>query len=126
MKQNDIVQPSAFGRLNFTLLTSGALWVVSVFLAGMAVFALREVLIWGVALVLAGPDRLSQLRAENMVTLANNCGVAIFGVLALAAIISISEYFFHHADKPRTLRMLLYLVAVECAIVLPVWAIFWR
>ena len=63
MKQNEMVQQSAFGRLNLTLLTSGALWVASVFLAGMAVFALREVLIWGVALVLAGPDRLSQLRA---------------------------------------------------------------
>lgn len=124
MNSNKLIHYSP--RIAVTHILSIALWVASIILVVLGIFALREVLIWGVALVLSAPDRLSQLRAENMVTLSQQCGVVVFGVVALGAIIAISEYFFRNFGKPRLLRTLLIILAFEAALVLPVWALFWR
>lgn len=105
---------------------SGALWLVSVGLGGLAVFALRAVLIWALALLIPQPDNASRLETANVINFAQMCGSIAFGLAFLAVIIYMSERFFRDAGKPRFTRALVTLIAVECAIVLPVWWLLWR
>jgi hypothetical protein len=124
MKQTGLTQQQPIFIVSALLST--VLWLVSLVLAGLCFFAVRDVFIWGLALILTGPDRLSQLRAENYVTLAHNCAMIIVGVVDLGVIIFITEYFFRHTGQPRLLRFLAWTLAIEGAILLPVALLFWR
>jgi hypothetical protein len=113
-------------RPSSTVLVSAALWLVSIVLGGLAVFALRAVLLWGMALVIPVTDVASQLEATKVINLSGMCGSVVFGLVFLGIIIYISERFFRDAGKPGFMRTLITLLIVECAIVLPVWWLFWR
>ncbi len=126
MTQNELTRSQPISSINLNVLISGVLWLISIALTVMCIFAMRELLIWGVGVLLASPDRGDQLRAANALDLANQCGMIGFGVIDLAVIIGISGYFFGHMRQARTLRILALVVAIECAIVIPVWWLFWR
>jgi hypothetical protein len=126
MTQNELTRPQPIGKINLNILISSVLWLVSIALTVMCIFAVRELLLWSVALLLAPPDREAQLRTANMLNLVHQCGMIILGVIDLGFIVGITEYFFRHMREPRALRLLALVVAIECAIVIPVWWLFWR
>ncbi|HVU11945.1 MAG TPA: hypothetical protein VHD90_11740 [Phototrophicaceae bacterium] len=105
---------------------SAGLWIVSVGLALASTFALRDIFVWGLGLLLASPDQASRLRAANTINFAQMCALVIFGVISVGVIVFSSEYFFHYAGQPRFWRRLAGIVAVECVIVLPVALLLWR
>jgi hypothetical protein len=90
-----------------TVLVFGLLWLISAILAFLAMFAIREVFLWGVVELLYRntPDRDSQ--AAGIVNASHYCLALVLGLVGLAAVIWGSEF------------------AVECAIVLPVALAFW-
>jgi hypothetical protein len=108
------------------VIASGALWLVSVALGGLAVFALRAILMWALALLIPQPDAGSRLETANAINLFQMCGTIAFGVVFVGVIIYVSERFFRDAGKPRFLRTLATIILIEGAIVLPVWWLLWR
>ena len=108
------------------LIVSAGLWVASVALALLSTFALRDIFTWVLAFILASPDPASRLRAANTINFAQMCALVIFGVISIVVIVFSSEYFFHYAGQPRTLRRQIGIVIAECVIVLPVALLFWR
>jgi len=108
------------------LALSVVLWLVSLALTALSPFALRDLLIWGLALVIPQPDQLTRLRTAQAINLASQCGIVLLGVLALVVMVFSTEYFFHQAGQPRLLRRLAGIIAVECLIVVPVAWFFWR
>ncbi len=101
-------------------------WLVSVALAALSPFALRDVLVWAMALVIPQPDQYSRLRTAQSINVASQCGTAIFGVLAVVVMVFCTEAFFHHAGQPRLLRRLAWVIAAECLLIIPVALFFWR
>jgi hypothetical protein len=108
------------------ILITGALWLVSVALGGLAVFALRAVLMWGMAFLIPQPDTASRLETANVINFVQMCGSVVFGLAFLAVILYISERFFRDAGNPRLTRALVRLIVIEGVIVLPVWLLLWR
>ncbi len=105
---------------------AAVLWLISVVLAALSPFALRDVLIWALALAIPQPDQYNRLRAAQTINVASQCGTVIFGIIAVVVMVFSTEYFFHHAGQPRLLRRLGRIIAVECLIVIPVAYFFWR
>lgn len=108
------------------VIVSGALWLASVVLGGLTVFAARVILIWAMALLIPQPTTKARLETTNVINLAQQCGTVVFGLILLGIIVYTSERFFREAGNPRLLRMLARIIAVECLIVLPVWWLVWR
>ena len=125
MKQMELGQDQFFMKRGVTILVSAVLWVVSVILALLAIFAVREVVIWALATALTGDDQASRLQAAHFVNLGQDCAIVALGLIGLIAIIYSGDYFFHHMGEARLLRRLLVIIAVECVIVVPVALIFW-
>ncbi len=107
-------------------IASAGLWIVSVGLALASTFALRDIFVWGLGLLLASPDQASRLRAASTINFAQMCALVIFGAFSVVIIVFSSEYFFHYAGQPRFWRRLTVIIAAECVIVLPVALILWR
>lgn len=107
------------------VLLFGALWLLSVFLMFLTIFALREAFLWGLAeiLVWRRPDHPHQSAA--IINAAHHCFVILLGLVSIVVVIGGSEFAFRRAGKPGSLRVLLLIIAVECAIVLPVALAFW-
>ncbi len=126
MKANPLLDSrSPAQRLGLHLLTI-ALGLIASVLALAAIFALRELVIWGAALLLSGVDSLSKSQNAGLIDIVNNCGSMILGLLAITAIIVGGEYIGKHVGERRLLRLLGIAIAVECAIILPVGYFFWR
>jgi hypothetical protein len=122
------IQPSGIRHTlkhAITVLVFGLLWLISAILAFLAMFAIREVFLWGVVELLYrdSPNRASQ--TAGIVNASHYCLALVLGIVGLAAVIGGSEYAFRRAGKPGSLRVLLLIIAVECAIVLPVALAFW-
>jgi hypothetical protein len=105
---------------------SVVLWLVAVVLAALSPFALRDVLMWGMALVIPQPDQFTRLRTAQTINVASQCGIVIFGIIAVVVMVFCTEYFFHNMGQPRFARRLGRIIAVECLIVIPVALFFWR
>lgn len=126
MKANSLVEDvSPFRRIGVRLLTI-ALWLSASVLALAAIFALRELVIWGAALLFGSINSLTRAQAAGLVDIVNNCGTMFLGLAAITAIIVGGEYSGKHLGERRLLRLLGVVIVVECAIVLPVGYFFWR
>ena len=108
------------------LALSGVLWLVAVVLSGLGVFALRDLLIWGLALIIPQPTTKSRLETANVIDLAQQCGVVIFGLMGLVVLLYCTERLIRDAGQPRLLRALARIIAVEAVIVLPAVLFLWR
>jgi hypothetical protein len=126
MLQNKVTLNQPLNRLNGNFFVSVGLWMFSMFLTVMSVFAFRELFLWGMSVILASPDRATQLRTANLIDFSHQCTMLIVGMAALAVMIGVSEYFFRHLREARTVRILFLIAAIEAAIVLPTWFLFWR
>jgi hypothetical protein len=126
MLQNKVTPNQPLNKLNGNLLVSVGLWMFSMFLTVMSVFAFRELFLWGMSILLASPDRATQMRGANLIDLSHQCTMIIVGMAALGVMIGVSEYFFRHLREARTTRILFLITAIEAAIVFPVWLFFWR
>lgn len=108
------------------LAASGVLWLASVVLGLLGIFALRDLLVWGLALIIPQPTTKVRLETANLISLAQQCGVVVFGVIGLVLLVYCTERLIRDAGKPNLLRLLARIVAVEFVIVLPAWWILWR
>lgn len=127
MNQHQLARSAQGTRRIGTAAASYALWLISVVMAVMCIFALREVIIWGLATALTRPDMIlaDRMQAANMVNLASQCGIIILGIVALGVILYTSEKVFRGAGQTQLMNRLVLLIVVESIIVLPVALIFW-
>jgi hypothetical protein len=126
MQQNGLIPKPFSIRISVTALVTVVLWLVAVVMTAVCVFALRELLLWATAALLASPNRREQLQAANAINLAHQCGMIILGIVDLGVILVITELFFKHIGQPRFMRTLVVIILVETAIVLPTALLFWR
>ena len=125
MKANPLLdRMSPAQRVGVRMLTI-TLWLTASVLALASIFALRELVIWGAALVFSEINSLSKSQTAGLINLANNCVAMFFGLAAIAGIIAGGEYVGKHVGERRLLRSLGIAIAVECAIILPVGFFFW-
>ncbi len=125
MKANPLLERmSPAQRVGARMLTIG-LWLLTLVLGLLTIFALRELVIWGAAILFSGVDSLSKSQAAGLINIANYCSVAILGIMVLGAVIVSGEYVGKHIGERRLLRLLTIMIAVECAIILPVGFFFW-
>lgn len=102
-----------------------ALWLVSVFLAVMTIFAMREFLSWGMGMTLSEADYTRNYATNDLINMVTQCGTVILGMLALSVIIYTGDAVFRSAKHPRTVRTLFLVLGVELSIVVPAAIIFW-
>jgi hypothetical protein len=102
------------------VLVSGALWLVSILLTCMTIFAIREIVVWGFALTLTDP------KAPAIINVVQQWLMIVLGIVALGVILYTGELFFDHAGQPRLMRTFGRIIVVEFLIVLPVGLLFWR
>ncbi len=107
-------------------LVTVVLWLLALVLGLLSIFALRELVIWGAAILFSGVDALSKSQSAGLVDIANYCGVVFLGLVTLVGIVASGEYVGKHAGERHLLRLLTIMIAVEGAIILPVWFFFWR
>lgn len=125
MSQNELIHEPIWVKKTIISLVSAVLWLVSAILALLSIFALREVVIWVVTSLAVDPDQGYSYRADGIIRLSSQCSAVLLGMLSIGVIILSSEYLFRRASEPRTVRILTWLVAAECAIVVPVGLLFW-
>ncbi len=113
-------------RKIISTVTTVVLWLISALLALVSIFALRELLLLLLTKLLINPEAISNADAEHTIFAANDCSAFIFGIFCLGVIVVTSDYVFKRVGQPRTIRILIGLIVVECIIVLPVALIFWR
>jgi hypothetical protein len=123
--QNELTRGTPFA-VNAALILSVVLWLVSVVLAMLCLFAARELLILGLGLLFTGADRLTQMRGANLLNTSHHCLIMILAVVDVTVLMAITEYFFRYMGQPRLLRAQLVIIALECAMVVPAWWMFWR
>jgi hypothetical protein len=126
MTQNDLTRNQPMFKISPAVVLSVALWLVAIVLAMLCVFAARELFLWGLGVLIPQPDTRSRLQAANFIDLAHQCFMLILGVADIILLMGISEYFFRHIGQARLLRTLALVIAIESAIVLPVYLFFWR
>ncbi|MEO8395036.1 MAG: hypothetical protein ABI700_18715 [Chloroflexota bacterium] len=124
MRQNELKLTTS--RKLISTVTTLVLWLISAVLALVSIFALRELLFLILTKLLINPDAISNADAEHTIFAANDCSAFIFGIFCLGVIVVTSDYVFKRVGQPRTFRLLIGLIVVECIIVLPVALIFWR
>ncbi len=105
---------------------SAGSWAVSVVLTLASIFALRDVIVWALAILLPNQDMAAQLDSANLINLANQCGVIGLAVIALVVIAYSTEHAFRQSNQARTRRRLIGIIVVECVIVLPVALLLWH
>lgn len=108
------------------MMLTGVLWLVMFILGTLAVFALRDLQVWLMAALIPQPTTKARLETANVINMAQQCGIVIFGMIALVALIYFTERAIREAGQPRVMRMLARVIAVEAVIVLPVWWVLWR
>ncbi|MCC6804402.1 MAG: hypothetical protein IT319_16080 [Anaerolineae bacterium] len=108
------------------LALSGVLWLATVVLSVLLIFALRDMLIWGLGLVIPQPTTKARLETANVISLAQQCGVIVFGLVGLILLIYCTDRLIREAGQPKLLRTLARIIAVEFVLVLPAWWILWR
>ncbi len=108
------------------VILTGALWLVMFILGTLAVFALRDLQVWLMAALIPQPTTKSRLETANVINMAQQCGIVIFGMIVLVALIYFTERAIRDAGQPRLMRTLARVIVVEAVIVLPTWWILWR
>ncbi|MBZ0290548.1 MAG: hypothetical protein K8I30_23190 [Anaerolineae bacterium] len=126
MKLNGMAPERPAPNASLAVLVSGALWLVAVLLTIISIFAIREIILWGLGFLLIDPQAAHNYQAVEVINLAHQCLMMVLGIAALGLVIYVSESFFAHAGQPRLLRTLGRIVAVEFGIVLLVALLFWR
>lgn len=101
------------------------LWLLSVFLAVMTIFAMREFLVWGMGLTMTEADYTRNYATVDLINMVTQCGTIIMGMLAMAVIIFTGDSVFRDARHPRTVRNLFLVLGAELSIVIPAAVIFW-
>jgi hypothetical protein len=127
MNQNELAREQPNMNRILAILISGVLWVLVLVLSMSCLFALRELLIWFLALILPTPDPDSarRIQAANLINVVVPCAFIVMGLIDMVFIVYISEHFFSRAGQARLNRFLLKIIAVQCLIVLPVAWFFW-
>src|SRR5690348_4475650 len=113
MKLNEVSPGRPAPTVTIAVLVSGVLWLVSVLLTIISIFAIREIILWGLAFILIDPHAAHNYKAAGVINLAHQCLMMVLGVAALGLIIYTSEQFFAHAGQPRLMRILGRIIAVE-------------
>ena len=126
MGQNQLTQDQPAARKTVAILLTGVSWVISALLVLMCIFAIREIALFLMATIFTVPDPAQNAKTDNLIDTAHQCLMPFLGIIALVVTIFSSEYVFRYAGQPRSFRALIRIIAVECAIVLPVWWLFWR
>lgn len=126
MKLNGLAPERPANRVSVAVLVSGALWLVSVLLTIVSIFAIREIILWGLGVALVDPQADHNFQATEVINLVHQCMMMVLGIAALGAVIYLSESFFSHAGQPQLIRRLGRIIAVELGLVLLVALLFWR
>jgi hypothetical protein len=126
MKLNGVAPERPAPNASIAVLVSGALWLVSVLLTIISIFAIRELILWGLGFLLIDPQAAHNYQATEVINLAHQCLMMVLGIGALGLVIYISESFFAQAGQPRLIRTLSRVIAVEFGLVLLVALLFWR
>jgi hypothetical protein len=102
-------------------LASLILWLASTVLAFLCLFAVRDLLLWGLAAALTppSPDDFRRFQAADTINAVHNCSIIILGIVALGVVLVGGDFFFRHFGKPRLVRTLVKLIALECLILIP-------
>jgi hypothetical protein len=126
MKQDPLALDQFLVRKIPAILLTGILWLISASLALMSIFAIREVLIWGLGAILAPSDTASRNHAADIINLTHHCTVIFLGLVSMVVVVASSEIAIRKPGQPRTLRILALISLVEGVIVVPVALLFWR
>lgn len=126
MDQSNLAQDQSMPKRNLAILLTVVLWLLSIILTIVSIFAIREIVLLELAVLLPNEDTLSRLQASNVINLVHQCTLPILGVIGVVVMVICTEFLFNHAGKPRALRNLARIIAAESVIVLPVWLFLWR
>src|SRR5262245_58516613 len=107
MGQNDVMPGQGANRSSTSTVVTLVLWLISVGLALMMPFALRELLVWGLALAIPQPDTLARLQAASAINYVQDCGIIIFAVIGFVIAVYTSERVFRHLGDSRLVRTLI-------------------
>jgi hypothetical protein len=126
MEHSDLALEPSSSKRTLAILLTILLWLVSVILTVICIFAAREIILLELAILIPQEDTLSRLQAANFINLVHQCTLPILGIIGVVVMILSSELMFNQAGTPRTLRRLTLIIAAECLIVVPVWFFLWR
>ena len=126
MKQNQLMEEPFTLKKAADFLMTGGLWLVSAILALFCIFALREILLWGLGILLTPIDPAHAYRAAGMINIIHDLGMIVLAIGALVVIMYTNHYAFSHVGQPRMVRALVRMIVIECVLVLPIAWIFWR
>ncbi len=127
MKQDALTRDQPILKVGLNLLVSIVLGVIAVILAFFSIFAIREIVIWGMSylLIRLNPN-LKQYQIASVINTTHQIAIFVMGIVALIVAVAVPDYIIRYAGQPRVPRTLIKIVLVESAIVLPVALIFWR
>ena len=126
MNDNDVVRGQMALKKAADTALIFLLWVLMAVLGLLAIFALRDVIIWGVGALLVDTSGMPSTQIAAMISFANQCGAIILAVVAISAIIASFELIVARSKTPHRVRKLLIIIGVECAIIVPAGLAFWR
>lgn len=100
------------------------LWLLASGLSFMCVFALIDLIVWGVAYLFTDPNSSTNFQVAGAINLVQQCSAIILGMIAMVMILVTGEYVFGKF-RPNAMRNLVVIIAVECVIILPIGLLFW-
>jgi hypothetical protein len=126
MEHSDVALETSSSRRALAILLTILLWLVSIILTIVSIFAAREIILLELAVLIPQEDTLSRLQASNFINLVHQCTLPILGLIGVTVMIISSELMFNRVGEPSALRRLALIIAAESLIVVPVWIFLWR